>query len=312
MKKAIIIFFLLMSALISCTREKNESRTAPSPRASAYPVSRPAAVPEASQTMTAPDRSGYYKPDFSGSEKKAFNHYLAANKCFEKRDFAGAEKEYLVALKLAPKSHSATLSLAHVYFEESRLPEEKATLEKLVEFYPDDGYARWMLSEILLKQGKNDEAIKQLNLSVGLGEGKLYSIESYLLLGYAYYLKGDYQKALVGLEKAQAVLKQFCEDPERRLQISSMLGMMIFAADYFEYNLPSKNGGKYEMGPSLREAQKLLDKGRYEEALFITGKALEHLKKEMAKKNIPPPKSEFEAGDRLPDRTSKKSKNLPD
>jgi len=293
MKNLLLIFLITGLFLADCSRPRKQAEP--------YPV------PTAGPTRTAPDRAGYYEPDFSGDEYEALSHYMAGNRYFEKCQFYRAEQEYKKALEIAPGSRATYLSLARAYFEQEKLPEEKDTLEKLLDLYPDEGYGRWMLGEILLKEEKYDEAIEQLKLSASQGEGKLYSIEAYLLLGYACYLKGDYNRALIELNRTQELLEQFCADPELRLTIGSMLGMMIFAEDYFEYNLPLQKGKPGELSSSLKKAQELVNSSRYDEALVETRKALVYLKRKIGKKvNIPPPAAKFEAGDTLPDRDAGK------
>src|SRR5229473_7564143 len=88
--------------------------------------------------------------------------HLAAGHLFEQDNkFADAEQEYKQALALDPASDALT-GLANIYMRGRRFTEAEEYLRKLVAAHPDGAAAHVQLGRVLAAEGKNDEAIAEL------------------------------------------------------------------------------------------------------------------------------------------------------
>src|SRR5450432_1959705 len=94
--------------------------------------------------------------------------HVAAGLLLEKQGkFADAESEYKQAVALDPSSDAVT-GLANIYMRGRRLPEAKEYLRKLIAAHPDRAAAHIQLGQILADEGKNDDAIAELQTGVKL------------------------------------------------------------------------------------------------------------------------------------------------
>jgi tetratricopeptide (TPR) repeat protein len=94
--------------------------------------------------------------------------HLAAGLFLEKLEkFSEAEHEYKQALALGPSTDAVT-GLANIYMRGHRLPEAEAELRKLVAERPDQASARIQLGRVLAAEGKNDDAIAELQAGAKL------------------------------------------------------------------------------------------------------------------------------------------------
>lgn len=94
--------------------------------------------------------------------------YLSAGLLLEKEEkFSDAEHEYKQALALSPSSDAFT-GLANIYMRGKRLPEAEVELRKLVALHPSEGAARIQLGRVLAAEGKNDDAIAELEAGAKL------------------------------------------------------------------------------------------------------------------------------------------------
>jgi tetratricopeptide (TPR) repeat protein len=94
--------------------------------------------------------------------------HVAAGLLLEKQGkFADAESEYKQAVALDPSSDAVT-GLANIYMRGRRLPEAKEYLRKLIAAHPDQAAAHLQLGQILADEGKNDDAIAELQTGVKL------------------------------------------------------------------------------------------------------------------------------------------------
>jgi tetratricopeptide (TPR) repeat protein len=101
-------------------------------------------------------------------EPKDPEPHLAAGLLLEKQQkFSDAESEYNKALALGPSSDAVT-GLANIYMRGHRLPEAEVELRKLVDARPDQASARIQLGRVLAAEGKNDEAIAELQAGAKL------------------------------------------------------------------------------------------------------------------------------------------------
>ena len=88
--------------------------------------------------------------------------HVAAGHLFEQDNkFADAEQEYKQALALDPTS-DALAGLANIYMRGRRFPEAEEYLRKLVAAHPEQAAAHAQLGRVLAAEGKNDEAIAEL------------------------------------------------------------------------------------------------------------------------------------------------------
>jgi tetratricopeptide (TPR) repeat protein len=88
--------------------------------------------------------------------------HLAAGLLLEKQGkFADAESEYKQALALEVSSDALT-GLANIYMRGRRFPEAETELRKLVAARPEQAAARIQLGRVLAAEGKNDDAIAEL------------------------------------------------------------------------------------------------------------------------------------------------------
>jgi len=94
--------------------------------------------------------------------------YVSAGLLLEKQDkFADAEQEYKTALALESSSDALT-GLANIYMRGRRFPEAAECLRKLVAAHPEEGPAHLELGRVLAAEGKNDDAIAELQAGAKL------------------------------------------------------------------------------------------------------------------------------------------------
>lgn len=94
--------------------------------------------------------------------------HLAAGLMLEKQEkFSEAEHEYKQALALGPSTDAET-GLANIYMRGHRLPEAEAELRKLVAARPEQVDAHIQLGRVLAAEGKNDDAIAELQAGAKL------------------------------------------------------------------------------------------------------------------------------------------------
>lgn len=94
--------------------------------------------------------------------------HLAAGLLLEKQEkFSEAEPEFKQALALDPTSDAVT-GLANIYMRSHRLPEAETELRKLVNTHPGQADARIQLGRVLAAEGKNDNAIAEIEAAAKL------------------------------------------------------------------------------------------------------------------------------------------------
>ncbi|MEW6080110.1 MAG: tetratricopeptide repeat protein [Thermodesulfobacteriota bacterium] len=117
-----------------------------------------------------------------------------------KNDYPAAEGYYRKALEMDPHFVQAANNLAYLLAEQGRQLEEAVTLAlRARELKPDDPYVLDTLGWVYYRQGKYDDAIRELRLSA---EQLPDSADVNYHLGMAYYGKGDAVSARQYLEKA--------------------------------------------------------------------------------------------------------------
>jgi|GEM_PF-184578 len=94
--------------------------------------------------------------------------HLSAGLFLEKQDkFADAEQEYKQALALSSSSEALT-GLANIYMRGRRLPEAAECLRKLVAADPNQASPHIQLGRVLAAEGKNDDALVELQAGAKL------------------------------------------------------------------------------------------------------------------------------------------------
>jgi tetratricopeptide (TPR) repeat protein len=97
-------------------------------------------------------------------------HLAAGHLLEEENKFADAELEYKQALALDAGSDALT-GLANIYMRGRRFVEAEEYLRKLVALHPDNAAAHVQLGRVLAAEGKNDDAIAELQAGAKMAPG---------------------------------------------------------------------------------------------------------------------------------------------
>jgi len=99
--------------------------------------------------------------------------HLGAGLILEKQGkYSDAEQEYKEALALDASSDALT-GLSNIYMRGRRFPEAAQYLRKLVAAHPEEAGAHVQLGRVLAAEGKNDEAIAELQVGAKLAPADL-------------------------------------------------------------------------------------------------------------------------------------------
>jgi tetratricopeptide (TPR) repeat protein len=102
-------------------------------------------------------------------QPKDVEPHLSAGLLLEKQNkFADAEQEYKEALAIDPSSSDAVTGLANIYMRGKRFPEAAAALRKVVAAHPELAAAHVQLGRVLAAEGKNDDAVSELEAAAKL------------------------------------------------------------------------------------------------------------------------------------------------
>lgn len=119
--------------------------------------------------------------------------HLSAGAILEKQnDIPGAEREYKVALALAPNSADALVGLANIYMQSKRLPQAEAALRQYLAVDAKNGPAHLQLGRVLEAEGKHAEAAAELQQGLQLAPGDPNAQRD---LAFSYASAGKYDKA---------------------------------------------------------------------------------------------------------------------
>jgi tetratricopeptide (TPR) repeat protein len=116
----------------------------------------------------------------------------------QKENLEKAADQFRAILKLDPKDLSSALWLARLYRYQNRHAEAEKVLRGILERDADNGPALEQLSQILIDEGRSQDAVELLSKSAGSSS----SPEIYDLLGDAYSQGKDYSKAEDAYRKA--------------------------------------------------------------------------------------------------------------
>jgi Flp pilus assembly protein TadD len=95
-------------------------------------------------------------------------HLSAALLDERQKDFAAAEAEYKKALALDSHSNDAAIGLTNIYMKSGRLADAEPLLRHLAADQPDDAVLHLQLGRVLAAEGKNDDAIAEMQSAVKL------------------------------------------------------------------------------------------------------------------------------------------------
>jgi tetratricopeptide (TPR) repeat protein len=122
----------------------------------------------------------------------------------QKEDMSKAIAEFQAILKIQPDDTYSSLWLARLYRFENHHTDAESVLRAVLQHDPGNGQALELLSQLLIDEGRTQEAVKVLSDAAGASS----SPEVYDLLGDAYSQAKDYPKA------EQAYRKATEEDPD--------------------------------------------------------------------------------------------------
>ena len=143
--------------------------------------------------------------------------HLAAGQLLEQQEkFSDAEHEYLQALALDPSSDALT-GLANISMRGRRFPDAEGYLRKLAALNPQQAAPHVQLGRVLAAQGKNDEAIAELQAGMKLAPADL-SVERDLADLYATTGKNDLAEAAY-----RTLLAAHPSDPELHHELGKSL-----------------------------------------------------------------------------------------
>jgi len=125
--------------------------------------------------------------------KDAEPHVAAGMVLEEEKKFADAEQEYQQALALDPASDALT-GLINISMQGRRFPEAEGYLRKLAAAHPDDAAPHVQLGRVLAAQGKNEDAIAELQAGAKLTPADL-SVQRDLADLYSTVGKNDLAEA---------------------------------------------------------------------------------------------------------------------
>jgi tetratricopeptide (TPR) repeat protein len=177
----------------------------------------------------------------------------------QKENLAKAAEQFQAILKLDPRDTSSALWLARLYRFENRHADAEKVLRGILERGSQNGPALEQLSQLLIDQGRSQEAVELLSHAAG----NTASPEIYDLLGDAYSQSKEFSKA------EDAYRKAIEEDPDdtghRHGLAQSLLSQEKFAAALEQF----KKLSELEPGTAenyLRMAQLYRRLGKYDEA----------------------------------------------
>jgi len=143
--------------------------------------------------------------------------HLAAGQLLEQQEkFSDAEHEYLQALALDPSSDALT-GLANISMRGRRFPDAEGYLRKLAALNLQQAAPHVQLGRVLAAQGKNDEAIAELQAGMKLAPADL-SVERDLADLYATTGKNDLAEAAY-----RTLLAAHPSDPELHHELGKSL-----------------------------------------------------------------------------------------
>jgi Flp pilus assembly protein TadD len=154
--------------------------------------------------------------------------YFALGALLERqKDTAGAEAAYRQALQLAPRSSEgssdATTALANLYMTTRRFSEAEVMLRQLSAAHPEDAVLHVQLGRVLGAEGKNDEAIAEMELAA-----KSATLDSSAALDLAELYERAHK-----YPEAEAAYRQLLAKQSASADLHHALGKILLAARKF-------------------------------------------------------------------------------
>jgi tetratricopeptide (TPR) repeat protein len=215
--------------------------------------------------------------------------YVSAGLLLEKQDkFVDAEQEYKTALALDSSSDALT-GLANIYMRGRRFPEAAECLRKLVAAHPEEGPAHLELGRVLAAEGKNDDAIAELQAGAKLDPNDP-SVQRDLADLYAIAGKNDLAEAAyrplvsANLKDAElhhalgvALLRQKKFEEAQKEFLAAVTLKPDFGAAYGDLAFAASENKNYPLTLKVLDARvKLLPENA--NTYFLRASAFDHLK----------------------------------
>ena len=177
----------------------------------------------------------------------------------QKENLAKAIEEFQAILKIQPDDAYSSLWLARLYRFENRHTDAEKVLRDVLRRDPGNGPALEQLSQLLIDEGRSQEAVKILSDAAGASS----SPEVYDLLGDAYAQAKDYPKS------EEAYRKAADEDPDDPAHLHGLAQALMEQNKYAEALEQFKKLSEVEPGTSenyLRMAQLYRRLGKFDQA----------------------------------------------
>jgi tetratricopeptide (TPR) repeat protein len=177
----------------------------------------------------------------------------------QKENLSKAIDEFQAILKLQPDDSYSSLWLARLYRFENHHADAEKVLRDLLRRDPGNGPALEQLSQLLIDEGRSQEAVKILSDAAGTSS----SPEVYDLLGDAYAQAKDYPKSEEAYRKAAE------EDPDDPGHLHGLANALMEQNKYAEALEQFKKLSEVEPGTSenyLRMAQLYRRLGKFDQA----------------------------------------------
>lgn len=134
-------------------------------------------------------------------QPKEAEPHIAAGHIFEQqKHYTDAEEEYKTALALDPTSDALT-GLANAYMQSRSFPEAEEYLRKLVQLHPEEAGAHIQLGRVLAAQGKNDDAVAELQSGLKIAPADISAqrdlAETYVAAGKMAEAESAYRSLIV-------------------------------------------------------------------------------------------------------------------
>lgn len=107
--------------------------------------------------------------DVASSSASSSELYDKATFAFEAKRYTDAQAHLEELIALEPDRADVHLLLARSYFHSAQLGRAENALTSIVERWPDDAYAHFVLSRTLQRQGRAEEGRRHLLLAEAMG-----------------------------------------------------------------------------------------------------------------------------------------------
>jgi len=177
----------------------------------------------------------------------------------QKENLAKAIEQFQAILKIQPDDSYSALWLARLYRFENKHEEAEKVLRELVKRDPDSGPALEQLSQLLIDEGRSQEAVDLLTQAAG----DTASPEIYDLLGDAYSQSKNYEKSEEAYRKA---VEEDPDDPGHLHGLAQALMAQNKSAEALEQYKRLTQIEPSTAENFLRMAQLYRDLGKFDEA----------------------------------------------